>query len=101
MLSELTAAQIAEWEAFYELEPFGPLRDDLRAGLTAAAIANRIPRFSQGGKALRPEDLFPTLRSGTRQQSREQLQRAMAGIAVAFGGQVVRAADLKREQGRS
>ena len=42
--------------AFAALEPFGPLRDDLRAGTAASAAAN-----AWGGRT-RPEHFFDTLR---------------------------------------
>lgn len=44
--------------AYYKLEPFGPLREDLRAGTVAAIIANanRDPKKSSPYSA---DDFFP------------------------------------------
>ncbi|HJZ57308.1 MAG TPA: hypothetical protein VKE74_20230 [Gemmataceae bacterium] len=100
MLSELTASQIAEWEAFSELEPFGSLRDDLRAGMVGAVITNNIPFRGRGARAVRPADLFPSLRPSPtgRGQTREQIQAVLVHLTHAMGGRVVRAADLRREQ---
>jgi hypothetical protein len=39
MLRGLTWKQFAEWRTFYELEPFGDIRDDHRAALVAWVIA--------------------------------------------------------------
>lgn len=33
-------SQLATWMEYYSLEPFGPKRDDLRAGLIASWIVN-------------------------------------------------------------
>jgi hypothetical protein len=56
---ELLAMQGDEWEllaAYAELEPFGPVRDDLRAAEAVCATLN-----AWGGRA-RPEHVFATLR---------------------------------------
>jgi hypothetical protein len=36
----VTSREFAEYMAFHELEPFGPEREDLRAGIVASTIAN-------------------------------------------------------------
>lgn len=40
LLPLLTSAQLAEWEAFYQLEPFGPQAEDVRFAQLTALIAN-------------------------------------------------------------
>jgi hypothetical protein len=40
MLSGMTSRDLAEWMAFYRIEPHGEHRRDLRAGVIAAASAN-------------------------------------------------------------
>ncbi len=59
MLDELGVAAMAEWEAFYELEPFGPSTDFWRAGLIAAMVlnVNRKP----GTKPIAPHQLMPAV----------------------------------------
>lgn len=51
---EIDSDEFGRWLAYGEIEPFGPLRDDLRAGMVAAIIANvnRDPRR-------RPEPFTP------------------------------------------
>lgn len=44
------------WLAYAELEPFGPVREDLRAAEVACAAANGW------GAGIRPEHVFATLR---------------------------------------
>lgn len=40
MLRRISLAQLLEWIAFYELEPFGELRQDFRMAHTMALMAN-------------------------------------------------------------
>ncbi len=39
-MREITSAEFAEWMAYATIEPFGPIREDERAGIVAAIIAN-------------------------------------------------------------
>lgn len=52
----MDAADLAEFEAFYALEPWGCLPDDYRAGLVATCAANANPMRRQ---AARLEDMIP------------------------------------------
>jgi hypothetical protein len=45
-IRRMDSAEMAEWMAFYRIEPFGEQREDVRAGIVASTIAN----FMQGGK---------------------------------------------------
>jgi hypothetical protein len=38
LLDSLTTDELVEWMAYYELEAWGPERDDLRTGLLACAM---------------------------------------------------------------
>lgn len=40
LLSSTDARELAEWQAFEAIEPFGEERDDLRAGQVCAVVAN-------------------------------------------------------------
>lgn len=55
--TEIDAAEFAEWRAYYELEPWGQERADLRAGIVASVIANTAP--GRHGKAFMPVDFMP------------------------------------------
>jgi hypothetical protein len=59
LLSELTSEEITEWQAYYELEPFGELVADQRHGIAQATLANlkRDPR--KRPDAFKPEDFLP------------------------------------------
>ena len=40
LLSRTTSRELSEWMVYYELEPFGEERADLRAGIVASTVAN-------------------------------------------------------------
>lgn len=46
----MTQAELVEWIAYYQIEPFGPRRDDYRAGTVAATVYN-VNRTKRGKPA--------------------------------------------------
>ena len=52
---------MTEWQAFYDLEPFGEMRGDLRAGIVASTVANVM---GDPKKPLSPSDFMPLLDQG-------------------------------------
>lgn len=40
LLSEIDSAELTEWQAYYQLEPFGSLVDDERHGVAVSTLAN-------------------------------------------------------------
>ena len=58
MLAAMPATLLAEWMAFADVEPFGPRQEEARAAVLAATGAN----VWRSGDAIRPHDLFPSLR---------------------------------------
>lgn len=55
----MPAAELREWMGFAELEPFGPLADDFRAGSICAAALN--PHRKKDAKPLTAADFMPAL----------------------------------------
>lgn len=53
---EIDSAEFAEWVAFYQLEPFGEERADLRAGIISSAVANYSGKINE---PTRPRDFMP------------------------------------------
>lgn len=49
--------EFSEWKAFYELEPFGPDRQDVGHAITATVIANA--HRSSGGRPFEVSDFIP------------------------------------------
>jgi len=50
MLDGAPASLLREWQAFYELEPFGEIRGDLRAANICLTIAQAMGGKKGGGK---------------------------------------------------
>ena len=82
LLAELSSRQIGEWLAYFQLEPFGEERADLRAGIIAAANANLWVK----GRKLRPADFMPKI--GARKKA--QGSKAMRAIFKNFKNAVER-----------
>ena len=40
LLDEIDSAELTEWQAYYQLEPFGSLVDDERHGVAVSTLAN-------------------------------------------------------------
>ena len=98
LLGRMSSAELSEWQAYYELEPFGQVRGDLQAGMVAAMMGNLWRGRGKFGKpygpgefVLRfedpsPGDLTPGPspkgeggRKGGR-QSAEEMKGVLAGI---------------------
>lgn len=72
-LSEIEPAQFEEWQAAYDLEPWGD--DWKQAALIAATIRNSA--MGATGEAVQPEELIPTKEN--RQQTDEVDEEALTG----------------------
>ena len=77
----MTSAQLAEWMAFAQLEPWGEERADLRAGIVASTVAN-VNR-GKGQKTLTPQHFMPEFEPETEEQA---AARMLAQAMAAFGG---------------
>ena len=85
--------KLRRWMAYAQLEPFGPVQDDFRAGhLTALTFnANR----KKNAKALGPEDFFPSLKAPVesdqrdrRDMSPEEMRNSLLGWVAVLGGEI-------------
>ncbi len=57
LLARTGSDEITEWMAFYQLEPFGEIRADIRSGVIAATFANA--HRAQHTQPFTPEDFMP------------------------------------------
>jgi len=57
LLARMGSDELTEWMAFYQLEPFGDFRADLRSAIVASTLANA--HGSKEGKPFTPEDFMP------------------------------------------
>jgi len=99
MLREMSSAQFAEWMAFAELEPFGGLREDYRAGLLMAVVANCAPFRGKGARVWNPWDFFRTLRRP--EQTPRQIAAVAEAITAGMGGRRMTAAEFNATIGRA
>lgn len=60
MLADMSALSLAEWMAYFELDPWGEERADLRSGIIASTLAN-INR-GRNTPAFSPLDFMPYTR---------------------------------------
>jgi len=90
MLVRISSRELSEWAVYYDLEPFGEERADLRAGTVAATMANTSRR--KGRRPYKPADFMP--RFGPREdQGWEEQLSLVERLNAAFGGVDMRSAD--------
>ena len=77
MLARFDSKELSEWMAYYELNPFGTVRDDLQAGIIASTIAN-VNR-GKSDKSFTPSDFMPYMDKP--EQSEGDMQAVMDALA--------------------
>ncbi len=84
MLASISSRQVAEWLAFFELEPYGPQRIDIGFGLVLAEV---VGAFKTKGKSPKPSDWYPHLSELEKQQSVEEMQAVFRQVFAQFNAQ--------------
>lgn len=84
----MTSAEFVGWMAYYQLEPWGPTRDDLRSIYMAQSS---VAPYTKGGKAPQPRDYFGHLFARLPKQSDEEMELYMRLWTTAKGGTVIEA----------
>ena len=77
LLARIDSRELSEWMAYYELNPFGSVRDDLQAGIVASTVAN-VNR-GKNDKSFTPSDFMPYMEKP--QQSEGDMQAVMDALA--------------------
>lgn len=90
-MEQLSASQLAEWEAFYKLEPAEDWKADIRFAQGVSTLANLLIRahFKKGSKLLAPEDFIVDWGEGKlvgqeeeqKKQSAEDMKRFLLQFA--------------------
>ena len=88
--ARMSSMEFSEWRAFAAEEPFGPLREDERAGVIASMLAN--PYRAKGREPFVPADFFPSLREPVPPPTLEGLAEKLKAWA---------ATDAKRRKNRT
>jgi hypothetical protein len=80
----MSSRQLSEWLAFFQLEPWGEERADLRAGIVASTVAN-VNRSAKRRKPYKPQDFMPRFDEED-ETPEESALRMMAQMKTALGG---------------
>lgn len=87
MLGRMSSAELAEWRAFYGIEPWGDERADLRMGILASLYANSKRR--RASKRLKPIDFMPFSDAQREQMTDpEEQKRYLRGLTAMLGGKI-------------
>lgn len=63
----MSRAELMEWAAAYDIEPWGELREDARHGIACATIDNMIVNIAHGARGDRqPSDYMPKFTAAQR-----------------------------------
>lgn len=83
LLGRMDAVELQEWKAFAQLEPFGELRADYRAGIMASTFYNMFRgKKTRAGKV---EDFMPFLKAEQKRND-PQKKKLSAKIRSFFKG---------------
>lgn len=66
---EITSAEFAEWMAYYNVEPFGEERADLRQAITTSVLANA--HRGKGKAPYKTTDFMPKFKGKVKQTVKE------------------------------
>ena len=80
LLSRMDSRELAEWVAYYSIEPFGDFRTDLVGGIVASTIANC--NRSKHSRSFKPSDFMPIGRNNEPNvMDGDDIKEAMMNIA--------------------
>ena len=84
----MSYAEFAEWAAYYKIEPFGGLRDDLHAALVVAMIANVNRDPKKRKKPYSPADFMPDWWRNKQDPEQAHAAAMMAKFAMLAGSEL-------------
>ena len=83
----VSSREFSEWMVYYELDPFGEERGDLRAGIVASTIANANRDPKKRRKAFTPADFMPKFEEKSKPGKDWKGQLSLVEMLnAAFGG---------------
>jgi hypothetical protein len=90
LLENMSYEEFKEWQAYYEIEPFGEYKKDFRAGIIASSIFNS-KRTKQSDKIFSPTDFIPNFDSKAkskdkRKQTVEEQNKIAKKLRQQLGG---------------
>jgi hypothetical protein len=82
-LQTITAEQFVEWAHYYQLEPWGEVRDEIRNGSLCALVNNLLSKRKRKVK----DFVFDNTKKEKKpQQSADEIKYSMMAWAASFGG---------------
>ena len=92
LLTRIDSRELTEWLAYYGLNPWGPERADLNAGIVASTVANVM---TTGGR-FKPSDFMPEIKPAGQEpeaepeaKTPEQLKDVLLRMTVMMGGSTI------------
>ena len=79
----MTSYELSEWMAYSSLEPFGEIREDYRAGLICATIANASGNYK---KHLTPDDFISIFKQNAVSDRKYKMQQQIKILMDAANG---------------
>jgi len=80
LLVRISSSELTEWMAYYQMEPFGEERADLRSAIVASVTANAASK-----RRFKPADFMPRF-DRPKPQSEGSMRQMFQAAAKAFGG---------------
>jgi hypothetical protein len=84
LLATVSSSELAEWEAFYAVEPFGPEQEEIRAGIIATLLANQWRKHP-----VKIGQLFPSLKRESRWDTPEGQVELARFLCATAGGTII------------
>lgn len=85
MLARIGADELNDWAHYFALEPCGPERGDLQAGIVASVICNILS--GKGAKTLSPSDFLLTFEP-KKDKTTAELAAFFRQLTVLHGGKI-------------
>lgn len=104
MLEQLTAKQLAEWEAYSNIDPVGEWRNDFKFSYMASLITNLMIQAygKKGSKMTKIEDFQLQWDTGveteSKQQSVEEMKNILLGLAASQNKKTEQSPPVKRRK---
>lgn len=86
LLNRISSRELSEWMAYDRLQPFGPERSDVNAGIVASTVANANRDSKKRRKPFGPADFMPVFEKEKEATSWQDLLTQVEILNAAFGG---------------
>jgi len=85
LLARISSRELTEWQAYYNIEPFGAVRADTHAAIIASTVANTARDVKRKPKPFTPAEFMPNF-GREKPQSAQKLLRIAEMLNAALGG---------------